>query len=99
MYMRIACIIAVYERSSEPYNFAQQAGVFEVHATSDPGHERVMLQMIPEPPVDTCRPERMPRPVTLIGDYAWCVCVHCLSVAVYVGPYSLFYNTKSAGPV
>ena len=35
------------------------------------GH--VISQMAPEPPVDTCRPEQMPRPIALIGDFAWWV--------------------------
>ena len=33
--------------------------------------DKVMTQVVTQPPVDTCRPERMPRPLTIIGDFRW----------------------------
>lgn len=61
-----------YTDSAEPYNFAQQAGVFEVHTLRTAKQtNRVLTQVVPEPPIDTCKPKRMPSPVTLIGNSKW----------------------------
>ncbi|CAH1784603.1 unnamed protein product [Owenia fusiformis] len=61
-----------YPEFGEPYNFAQQAGVFEVRTfVTDGKAENVMQQVVPEPPIDTCLPKRMTRPITLIGNYNW----------------------------
>ncbi len=62
-----------YSLNAEPYNLAQQAGAFEVVESGDAAHGKVIAQMVPQPPVDTCRPERMSRPVALIGNYQWYV--------------------------
>ena len=62
-----------YPESAEPYNFAQQAGVFEVTRSSDVGHGKVMTQMVPEPPIDTCLPLRMTHPIAIIGNATWYV--------------------------
>ena len=64
-------IIIDYTESAEAFNFAQQAGSFEVRNLNKT--EKVLMQVVPEPPVDTCRPERMPKPVNLIGNYKWYV--------------------------
>jgi len=32
---------------------------------------KVMTQVVTQPPVDTCRPERMPRPLVILGDFRW----------------------------
>lgn len=81
--MRSCCCIG-YTVGSEPYNLAQQSGSFEVTTASrhtaadaaDAGDDdtqcnKVMTQVVTQPPVDTCTPERMPRPLTLIGDFQW----------------------------
>ena len=64
-------IIIDYTDSAEVFNFAQQAGSFEVRSLNKT--EKVLMQVVPEPPVDTCRPERMTKPVNLIGNYKWYV--------------------------
>jgi len=71
------CCCVGYSVGSEPFNLAQQSGSFEVTTADDDddggnmqGNE-VMTQVVTQPPVDTCRPERMPRPLTLIGDFQW----------------------------
>ena len=64
-------IITDYTDSAEAFNFAQQAGSFEVRSLNQT--EKVLMQAVPEPPVDTCRPERMTKPVSLIGNYKWYV--------------------------
>ena len=65
--------ITDYTDSAEAFNFAQQAGSFEVRTWNKT--EKVLMQVVPEPPVDTCRPERMTKPVNLIGNYKWYVYV------------------------
>jgi len=72
-----------YSVGDEPFNLAQQSGSFEVTSVSaaagddddddddDVRGEKVMTQVVTQPPVDTCRPDRMPRPLTLIGDFRW----------------------------
>ena len=64
----------------------QQSGSFEVTgvtAAAATGHNgdddddddvrgnNVMTQVVTQPPVDTCRPERMPRPLVIVGDFRW----------------------------
>jgi len=60
----------------------QQSGSFEVTTVSgsaadddrdDNGIQsnKVMTQVVTQPPVDTCRPTRMPRPLVIIGDFQW----------------------------
>ncbi len=58
-----------YTESAEAFNFAQQAGAFEVHTLN--GSQKVLVQVVPRPPVDTCRPQKMPKPVAIIGNFAW----------------------------
>jgi len=76
------CGFVGYSVGEEPFNLAQQSGSFAVTATAaaaaddDDGHSgshgnRVMTQVVTQPPVDTCRPDRMPRPLTIIGDFRW----------------------------
>jgi len=56
-----------------------QSGAFEVTRSrqsmadddDDVGDNKVMTQVVTEPPVDTCRPERIPHPSALIGDFHW----------------------------
>ncbi|KAI0212868.1 Galactocerebrosidase [Lamellibrachia satsuma] len=60
-----------YPESAEPYNFAQQAGSFEVTKSGSGGHGKVMTQVVPEPPIDTCRPQRMTRPIAVLGNPSW----------------------------
>ena len=64
---------------------AQQSGSFEVTSVAaaaadddnddddddDVRDNKVMTQVVTQPPVDTCRPERMPRPLVLVGDFRW----------------------------
>jgi len=58
---------------------AQQSGSFEVTSVAaaaaddddDVRGRKVMTQVVTQPPVDTCRPERMPRPLILVGDFRW----------------------------
>ena len=64
-------MILDYTDSAEAFNFAQQAGSFEVRSLNKT--EKVLMQAVPEPPVDTCRPDRMTKPVNLIGNYKWYV--------------------------
>ena len=64
-------MILDYTDSAEAFNLAQQAGSFEVRSLNKT--EKVLMQVVPEPPVDTCRPEKMPKPVNLIGNYKWYV--------------------------
>jgi len=68
-----------YSVGEEPFNLAPQSGSFEVTSVSDTASaaadsaesNRVMTQVVTQPPVDTCRPDRMPRPLTIIGDFRW----------------------------
>ena len=60
-----------YAEHDEAYNFAQQAGCFEVEWSNDLEHGNVLSQTVPQPPVDTCLPDRMTSPVALIGNYNW----------------------------
>lgn len=71
-----------YSVGSEPFNLAQQSGSFEVTSVSrtaaatdddddDTQGNKVMTQVVTQPPVDTCPTARMPRPLTLVGDFQW----------------------------
>ncbi|CAD5113079.1 DgyrCDS2270 [Dimorphilus gyrociliatus] len=60
-----------YRDSEEPYNIAQQAGTFEVHFTDYENRKGVIQQMVVKPPVDTCLPFPMSRPVAVFGNYLW----------------------------
>jgi galactosylceramidase len=60
-----------YQVDEEPFNLAQQSGSFAVTDLGDLVHGKVMTQVVTEPPVDTCLPDRMPRPVNLIGNFSW----------------------------
>jgi len=77
--MWFVCASVGYSVGEEPFNLAQQSGSFEVTVPSpipdddddSKRGDRVMTQVVTQPPVDTCRPDRMPRPLTLIGDFLW----------------------------
>ena len=75
VFCKLPLCFADYPLNSEPYNLAQQAGSFQVVDSPDleehSEHGKVIQQMVGRPPVDTCRPERMTRPVALIGNYQW----------------------------
>jgi len=82
MAVETVCIVVGvgYSVGSEPFNLAQQSGSFEVTSVSraaaadndaDVQGNKVMTQVVTQPPVDTCTPERMPRPLALIGDFQW----------------------------
>ncbi|XP_013401026.1 galactocerebrosidase-like [Lingula anatina] len=60
-----------YAEFSEPYNLAPQAGSFEIRSSSEPGITKVLRQVVPQPPIDTCLPKRMPRPIAVIGNHSW----------------------------
>ena len=60
-----------YPESAEPYNLSPQAGSFEVTQSSSGGHGKVMTQTVPEPPIDTCLPLRMTRPIAVLGNSTW----------------------------
>jgi len=59
-----------YDEDKEAFNFAQQAGVFEVHHIGG-RHGNVLAQVVSHPPIDTCRPEKMSNPINVIGNYKW----------------------------
>ena len=78
------CLFVGYSLGEEPFNLAQQSGSFSVTmvnaaaaAADDDDHScgrhgnKVMTQVVTQPPVDTCRPDRMPRPLVILGDYRW----------------------------
>jgi len=68
-----------YSLGDEPFNLAQQSGSFEVTSRAaaadddddDVRGDKVMTQVVTQPPVDTCRPDRMPRPLVIVGDFQW----------------------------
>ena len=62
-----------YPNYAEPFNLAQQSGAFEVRSLGDLTHKKVVVQVAPQAPVDTCRPEKMPRPVAVLGNFSWWV--------------------------
>ena len=64
-------LYAGYDEHAEAYNLVQQAGVWEVHKTNDSAHGHVIRQVVTQPPIDTCRPRRMPHPVAIIGNFNW----------------------------
>ena len=70
-----------YTLFSNANNMAQQSASFEILQSNDE-HGKVLAQVVTEPPIDTCRPERMPRPIAQIGDFSWADV--SLSVDVYV---------------
>ena len=65
--------ITAYALSSEPYNLAQQTGVWEVHSDVN-SVNKFARQMVLQTPISWCRPEiRDFRPVNVIGDKNWFV--------------------------
>ena len=72
LWLAFVCWFVGYSVGEEPFNLAQQSGSFEVTSVSAAGDgNKVMAQVVTQPPVDTCRPDRMPRPLTIIGDFQW----------------------------
>ncbi|XP_025093999.1 galactocerebrosidase-like isoform X2 [Pomacea canaliculata] len=59
-----------YTEHAEPYNLAQQIGAFEVLATGDPGHGKVLRQVVLHNPIQWC-PIRLVFPITLGGNSNW----------------------------
>ncbi|XP_052227631.1 galactocerebrosidase-like [Dreissena polymorpha] len=58
-----------YVEDMEPYNFAQQTGVFEVH--SDGNHGNMMRQMVLQIPIYWCSAEKLNLAITMIGSETW----------------------------
>ena len=72
LYSRLWCeCLPGYAEHEEAYNLVQQAGVWEVHPSNDSRHGNVIRQMVTQPPIDTCRPRRMPHPVAIVGNFNW----------------------------
>lgn len=64
------CLLSDYTEHAEPYNLAQQIGAFEVLATGDPGHGKVLRQVVLHNPIQWC-PIRLVFPITLGGNSNW----------------------------
>ena len=58
-----------YPVFSEASNFADQAGVFEIHDTMDAQHKLAMQQVVPEYPIVWCGDAQVP--VSVIGNANW----------------------------
>ena len=69
MFALLCCV--GYQENEEPFNLAQQAGVWEVHDSGDVTQGKVIRQMVTQPPIDTCRPRPMPHPAAVIGNFNW----------------------------
>ena len=62
--------VAAFEEQSEPFNLAQQVGVFEVRQTNSVDHGKVMEQVMINSPIHWC-PELQSFPLTVIGNHNW----------------------------
>ena len=60
-----------YDVFNNANNMAQQSASFEIIESNDISRGKVLAQVVTQPPIDTCRPDRMSRPIAQIGDFSW----------------------------
>ncbi|XP_014666372.1 PREDICTED: galactocerebrosidase-like [Priapulus caudatus] len=87
-----------YDVSAEPYNLAQQAGVWEVVLSNHLLHQHVIRQTITAPPLHWCDPAVAP-PISIVGDPSWTDV--SASVDVYIpldgGTVAVFLAVRVSG--